>query len=335
MKKLFGKAIVAFALFGLLFASCASTKSAGTESVHPRDYTFDLIDSGEVCDIVFNQYGPNYQAKCDFTSFVKKDKPQAGDTVYIKARAVSDTDLPVLFGCLVDPSQQAGYWKQLEEYTTIAEDVVAGVPFDLDFTFVLTASPIAEFTFMIQYDTVDQPQPLINKPARLTFERVCESTDTRIGVPVAPHNPYVTIDLNDAAAFCEMATEYPWINGVQDMSVVENYKCRPEVTNYFEDDLPVVGDKVHIIWHAKADKDISKICFYLIDNSEKCAWWMPLSDIENAPYIENIKAGEVFDVDLDIPVTVNAVQKVTVIIQYDPGAATPDGPCFIKRVNRE
>jgi ABC-type phosphate transport system substrate-binding protein len=97
--------------------------------------------------------------------------------------------------------------------------------------------------------------------------------------------------LNDAAAFCEMATEYPWINGVQDMSVVENYKCRPEVTNYFGDDLPVVGDKVHIIWHAKADKDISKICFYLIDNSEKCAWWLPLSDIENAPYVENIKAG--------------------------------------------
>ena len=58
MKKLFGIAITALALIGFVFTSCASTKGGKVESVHPREYTFDLYDSGEVCDIVFNQYGP-------------------------------------------------------------------------------------------------------------------------------------------------------------------------------------------------------------------------------------------------------------------------------------
>lgn len=322
----------ALAFVASIFVSCASK---GPVSVHPRSYTFDLIDAGEVQNITFNEYGPNYQLKCDFTAFVKKDKPQVGDTVNIKALFTSNIDLPVMFGCLVDPSQAAGWWTQLEEYTTIAENVVAGEPVELDLSFVLTKAPIEEFHFIIQYDTPDQEAPAVEKPAKLTFERVCESTDVRKEVPAAPHNPYVTIDLNDACAFCEINTEHPWINGVQDMKVIENYKCRPEVTNYWPDELPVAGDTVHLIWHAKADCDISKVIFYLIDNSEECAYWMELSSIENAPYIENIKAGEVFDADVEIPVLKDAVKKVSVIIQYEPGAANPDGPCIVKRVVRD
>lgn len=339
MKKLLTASIIALSLIGALFTSCGSTggKSGAPASVHPRDYTFDLIDGGEVCNIVFNEYGPNYQAKIDLSNYVKKDKPQPGDTVYVKARFVSNVDLPVLFGTLVDPSPAAGYWLQLcgEDFAIIAENVTAGEPVDVEMTYTIEKAQKADFNFVLQYDTDKQEAPLIKKAAQLTFERVCESTDTRIGVPEAPHVDCRTIDLNTACAFCEMAKEHPWINGVEDKSVIENYKCRPEVTNLYGDDLPKAGDKIHIIWHAKADADISKMIFYAIDNSEVCAWWMELADIETAPYVENIKAGEVFDVDLYIPIIKDAVKQVSIIIQYDPGAANPDGPCIILREPRE
>ena len=150
MKKILN-IVAAITLTALTFVGCASSgKSGAATSVHPRSYTFDLIDAGDVIKMPFNEYGPNYQAKCDFTQFVKKDKPQPGDTVNIKMKAVSDCDMPVLFGVIVDPSEAAGYWKQLAEYSTIAEGIVAGEPFEIDLSFELTAKQVSEFQFLVE-----------------------------------------------------------------------------------------------------------------------------------------------------------------------------------------
>jgi len=331
MKKTLLALTTALSLAAMLFTGCEST-SAGSApaSIHPREYTFDLIDGGQTLDIVYNQYGPNYQAKCDFTTLVKKDKPQAGDTVYIKGRFTSNIDLPVLFGVVVDPSQAANYWKQMAEYTTLATDIVAGEPVELDLAFTLTDAPVSDFTFMLQYDNADQEFDKVDKPARLTFERVCDSTDTRNEVPSAPHVSNVVIDLGKYAAFCEVATNHPWENGQQIMSIIENYRASPEVTSAWGDDLPVAGDTITLKWKAKSSNDISHLYAYIVDCSEQAAWWKELSDSANPVTIaDDIVAGVPFECEVTIPLTTDAIKQVNVIIQYDVGAATPDGGIYI------
>ena len=84
MKKILCVATMLMTL-ALVLTGCASgggKKDAGPVSVHPRSYTFDVIDGGsDTLNLVFNSYGPNYQVTPFFTPLVKKDKPQAGDTV--------------------------------------------------------------------------------------------------------------------------------------------------------------------------------------------------------------------------------------------------------------
>lgn len=335
MKKLVSLAAT-LSLLGLLFTGCASTDGAGSSkdepvSVHPRDYVFDIIDAGgEKVTLNYNQYGPNYEVKCDFTTLVKKDKPQAGDTVTIRMHALADSFMPVLNGCLVDTSPEVNYWLQLAEYTTLVTDLDEGTPLDIDLCFVLSESPVSSFMFVMQYDNADQEYEKINKPVTLTLERVCESTDTRKEVPQVAHVASRTIDMNKYAAFCDIATNHPWENGQQIMSIIENYRANPEVTNAYGDDLPVAGDTMHIVWKGIPSNDISTLIAYIVDQSEQAAWWKELS----APVTigENLVAGEPFEVDVEIPIIADAIAKVNVIIQYDVGAATPDGPSFIKAV---
>lgn len=332
MKKLFSLGTAIAIGCTLLLASCASAKSAPV-SVHPRDYTFDMIDgtSNGSLDIVYNQYGPNYQGKLDYSTRTKKDLPQAGDTVYIKGIFTSDIDLPVLFGCLVDPSQAANYWTQLEEYATIAENVVAGEPVEIDLEYVLTAAPIQDFTFMLQYDTSDQAAEKIGKPAKLTFERVCESTDTRNEVPSAPHEAEKNIYINDFAALVEFKPNHPWENGVEITSVLENYRANPNITSAWNGDLPVAGDVINVTWKGVADADIEALYIYVVDQSEQAAWWKELSG-PAILFAENIKNGEPFEASATLPLTADPISQVNLIIQYDVGAATPDGAAIVIKV---
>ena len=114
MKKLLNVAVVAMALCGLMLTSCGSTGGSGAPaSVHPRSYTFDVIDGGgDTVNLVWNQYGPNYQATPFFSGLTKKDKPQAGDTVTFKMKAVSDVDLPLL---LAYPCSTSPAWTPLDD----------------------------------------------------------------------------------------------------------------------------------------------------------------------------------------------------------------------------
>ena len=120
MKKLIS-ALALVSVLALAFTGCASKsgKADAPVSVHPRTYHIDLADGAEgpVVDIVYNQYGPNYQGTREFGNWVKTDKPKAGDTVIVHYKGVSDIDLPVIALGLVDTSAAAAsmIWSYIGE----------------------------------------------------------------------------------------------------------------------------------------------------------------------------------------------------------------------------
>lgn len=334
MKKFMNVAVVALALCGLMLTSCGSTggSKGAAASTHPRTYTFDIIDGGaDVLNLQFNSYGPNYQCTPFFTNLVKKDKVQAGDTVTFKMKATTDVDLPLL---LAYPCSTSPAWTPLDDgdmdARVIAKDVKAGETFDVDVTWVLAGKMGADFALCIQYDNVEQ-EVKTGGPCKLTLERVCESTDTTKEVPETPHNPYVEVDLGKYAAFLEVATNHPWVNGVQDMSVISNYEAGPEVTNAYGDDLPKAGDKMHLTWKAVSDTDIALMHVRLVDRSAAANWWKELEPTsEGTVMIENIKAGEPFTVDMELTFAEAPVAQVNLCIWYDVGDA--EGPAIFKVV---
>ena len=336
MKKILCVATMLMTL-ALVLTGCASgggKKDAGPVSVHPRSYTFDVIDGGsDVLNLVFNTYGPNYQVTPFFSSLVKKDKPQAGDTVIFKMKAVSDVDLPLL---LVYPCSTSPSWVNLSgESFVFAENVKAGEPFECEASIVLTAKMGGDFALYMQYDNADQ-EVKTGGPCKLTLERVCESTDTTKEVPAAPHNPNVTVALDKYAAFLEIATNHPWINGAQDMSVISNYQATPEITPAFGDDLPVVGDTVTLSWTAVSDSDVDVIYCRLVDCSAAANYWKELCPDFNDKLEENyviardVKAGEPFHVELVLPVQEAPVAQINLCMWYDVGS-TPDAPSIFKK----
>lgn len=345
MKKILCVATMLLSL-GLVLTGCASggSKDAGSASVHPREYVFDVIDGGsDVLNLVFNQYGPNYQVTPFFTGLVKKDKPQAGDTVTFKMKATSDVDLPLLlaYPCSTSPS-----WTGLDsgdnDARIMAKDVKAGEPFECEITWVLSAKMGGDFALCMQYDNADQ-EVKTGGPCKLTLERVCESTDTTKEVPSAPHIAHIDVELAKYAAFCEIATNHPWINGAQDMSVISNYQATPEVTRAWGDELPIAGDTVTVTWVGVSDVDIAKLYIRPVDCSAAANWWDELivptwaeeddytAQDEQMLFGSDIKAGEPFSLTKTFTFAKNATAQVNFCIWYDVGMG--EGPAIIKKAS--
>jgi len=331
MKKLLSLAAVGLALCSL-FVSCASTggKEKAPASIHPREYVFDMIDAGESINVPKNQYGPNYQYYGHLWSLAKKDKPQAGDTVTFHIRGVSDIDIPALQADVVDSSAAASYWTVLSsadnQAQIVAENIVAGEPFEGELTYVLEKSSIAAFDFVIFYDEA------VGKAANIKFERVCESTDTNNEVPSAPHVKDVTVEVGKVAAFFEVATNHPWVDGGFDQSVISNYQGIVDLmTVYTPDTLPKAGDTITAHWKAKSDVDIKALHMRVFDNSPAANWWTELdaNGGDGAIFVEDIKAGEPFEGELTMTYVKDAIGGAALVVWYDIGDAEPNGPATI------
>lgn len=338
MKKILSLSAIAVALLGLVFTGCASGSKASDEGPkipHPRSYVLDPADKGAELAMPFNSYGPNYQGTVDMWSWLKKDKPQAGDTVQIRGRLTSDTDIPNVVVYLTDTSPAANYWTNLcgDNYLF---DVKAGVPVDINFDVVLDTSTKGGLVITFAYDGSDHGQEgfdKVGKAAKFTFEKVADTTDTAAesGV-VAPTGPVSTeVDLGKYAAFLQIETNHPWVNGVQDMSVIANYQAVPEVTAAFGDFLPKDGDKIIVKWRATADVDIAQIKVRAVDNSSAAGWWKELeSTSEGTVMVKDVKAGEPFEAYAELNISADAVAQVALCIWYDIGEANPDGPAICK-----
>lgn len=347
MKKL----ISAFALVSVLalaFTGCASKskEAAAPVSVHPRTYHIDLADAAEgtSANIVYNQYGPNYQATLEFGAWVKTDKPKAGDTVIIHYKGVSDTDLPVLMLGLVDSSAAASYWTNLADFgglsvTPLAENIKAGEAFEGQLEVVLTTDVKSKFGVYLQYDSADTTAyPAVGKAAVIAFEKIGETTDTSLEVPdTTPKGPQTfDIAIDKVAAFCEIGTNHPWINGVQDMSQISNYETTVSIQTVLPEDYALkAGDTLNITWEATPDRDIEKIFIRPVDKSPEVGWWKELvnspSDAEAWLLAENLKGGEKFSISKTINIEIDGYGPNNVLCiwyDYDPETNGP-GPSLI------
>lgn len=346
MKKLLSVAAMALAM-ALAFTSCASSgaKSEGSGIPHPRSYVLDVIDGGETLNLVWNQYGPNYQVTPFFTSLLKKDKPQAGDTVTFKMKAVSDVDLPLLlcYPCSTSPS-----WTNLaDESFVMAENVKAGEAFECEVTVVLTQKMGADFALCMQYDNEDQ-EVKTGSSCVLTLERVCESTDTAAesgaAAPVGPQT--INVEIQKYAALCQIETNHPWVNGAQDMSVIANYQATPEVTAAAGDYEAKAGDTLVVTWKAVSDTDIAKLYCRPVDCSAAANWWTELINPiwgeeddttamdEQMLLAENIVAGEPFEVTKTYVLEKDVIAQINLCLWYDCDPENPKlpGPALIKLV---
>lgn len=345
MKKLIS-ALALVSVLALAFTGCASKSGKAADapvSVHPRTYHIDLADGAEgpVVDIVYNQYGPNYQGTREFGNWVKTDKPKAGDTVIVHYKGVSDIDLPVLALGLVDTSAAASYWTNLLDPSIVflATDVKAGVPFEGTLEFVLATDVKSKFGVYLQYDSTDTTDfPIVGKAAKITFEKVGETTDTSLEVPdTTPKGPQTfNIAIDKVAAFCEIGTNHPWIDGVQDMSVISNYETTVSIQTVLPDEYALkAGDTLNITWEATPDRDIEKIFIRPVDKSPEVGWWKELvnspSDANAWLLAENLKGGEKFSLSKTIKIEIDGYGPNNVLCiwyDYDPETNGP-GPSLI------
>ena len=341
MKKLLGISTVLLAL-AVMLTGCASKDAKGGNGPsipHPRTYVVDPADSKTEVEVPFNSYGPNYQQTIDMWSFLKKDKPQAGDTVQIRGRLTSDLDIPNIVVYLTDNSAAANYWTNLCDDNVLL-DVKAGVPVDINFDVVLHTDAKGALVVTFAYDGSDHGQESVakvGKPAHFTFEKVADTTDTAAETgAAAPVGPQVyNVRLDKYAAFLEIGTNHPWVNGVQDMSVIDNYQATPEITNAFGDYLPKAGDTVNVTWTAVSDVDIAQIFVRPVDCSSAANWWKELittdwDNLDKYIIIKDVKAGVPFQGTVSFEITTDAVAQVNLCMWYDIGDANPDGPAILK-----
>lgn len=344
MKKFIVPAVVA--LVAALFVSCASTGSsgkAGSGSVHPREYTLDLAEgkSTEV-PVVFNQYGPNYQSDpaINFTNNVKKDKPQAGDLIHVYYKFTTDIDIPVVRISLIDPT--VNYWLELAaDDAIVIEDIKAGEMVEGFKDIPLTNGVKGEFKVYIAYDNqdfIDQGYAKVDGPALFTFYDVEDvvSTDTvaeleATGVVSGPKT--INIDMNKIAAFCNIVTGHPWVNGQQIMSEIENYQADISYMDLLEE-APEAGDTLVITWRGVSDMDIAALKMMPVDHSASVGWWKVMindESEENVVIARDIKAGEVFEVTKTFVIDTTAESidcNLRIWYDYDPETNGP-GPCTI------
>ena len=334
MKKLLGIAVLAVALSGLM--SCASKEAKPAGLPHPRSYTIDVADgksdslgtSDGTVKLVFNQYGPNYQETVDFTPFVKFNKPLAGDTIDVSIKGVSDKDIEILNVNVVDTSAAYSYWGVLTGTDgQPIEGVKAGEPFEATFSFPLTSDMKGNFKIVLMSET-------LTEAATITLEKVTNTTDTSTEVVIEERVPQTyDMDFTKYAAFLEVKTNHPWIDGVQDMSVISNYEAVVDITNFFPaDKLPIAGDKLNITWKVSSDTDIAKLCMRVIENTPAVNWWKELDVNAGTGQVvaENIVAGEPLVITASFDYAEAAVEGASIVIYYDVGDA--DRPAIFKLV---
>lgn len=338
MKKLLGIAVLAVALSGLM--SCASKEAKPAGLPHPRSYTIDVADgtgkatgAAGAAKLVFNQYGPNFQEEIDFTSFVKFNKPLAGDTVDVTLKGVADNDVAMLVVNIVDTSAAYSYWGVLNANADsyFIENIVAGQPFEATFSMPLEKDMKGNFKIVLRSDESNGDIPI-------TWEKVTNTTDTSTEVVIEERVPQVyDMDFTKYAAFLEVKTNHPWINGVQDMSQISNYEATVDITNFFPsgDKLPIAGDKLNITWKVTSDTDIAKLCMRVIENTPAVNWWKELDKLwletqTGLVVAENIKAGEVLDISASFDFAEASVEGASIVIWYDVGDA--DRPAIFKLV---
>ncbi len=311
-------------------AMLATMAVAAFAAAHPRTYVLDVGEVAPTVSLAFNSYGPNYQATPDFSKFMKGDKPQKGDTLEVHMKFKPSIDLPVLLAQPVDSSAQANYWTTLADSVVVGEDLKAGQTYDFVHKFVLTEAMKGSLVVCLQYDTADQTQKKINKASKLTVTKTVTTTDTSKEIVKRTTPKTWNVNLTKYAAFLEIKTNHPWVNGVQDMSKVSNYEATAEISKAFDNgkSLPIKGDTVIITYKATSNMDIDTLMIDVIENTAAVNWWAVLSTEGPQVFAENIKKGTPFEAKATFKLKADPQEGISLQIFYDVDKGK--GPAIFK-----
>lgn len=326
-------------LLGSFLVSCASTgaKKAGepqmvSNATHPRTYILDIADSTEEKVTVFSANNGIRQSPSHslvYTEYFKYDFPQAGDTIEVHYKGVSDIDLDGIEIYIMDASAAANYWLGLMDQADIdgrpiAINAKAGEVFEGVESYVLKKSPTkrAAIEIVFFYDNVwykNQGLSKIGKDATITWEKTDVNTTNTIddlvasGAELSTGPKTMTVDLADASKMFQM--QQTANNGE-----ITGYQAIFDISNCFPGDLPMAGDTITVKFKGTSDADVpTQVYASLVENTAAVNWWVELSpSTNNQLCIENIVANEPFELSATFNVEISAVEGTSIMLYYLP-----------------
>ena len=336
-------------LLSVFFTACASSPKK-TEPVdktkkivHPRNYILNPYDGARTLSLSFNEYYYRYEGRINMWNYLKKDKPLADDKVIIRGRFKSNVKLTCLTVYLEDDSYEANYCTVLSGINRIM-DIQPGTFYDLNLAFSMTTDSLGSLNIVFAYDGNDYGMgdfPKVGKSSVLTFEfsddENCLTTNTNDEVieEVSLEPQVLNIQLDKCMPFIEIATKYPVVNGVEDMTLVDNYQTVVDITHALNGYIPRKGDTINVTWSAVTDTRIRRIYARPVDCSVTAGGWRELlnvdwDDFDDYVIISSVKPDTPFFGNVTFVLDKDAVSQLCLCLWYDVGDAWPDGSAIIK-----
>ena len=143
----------------------------------------------------------------------------------------------------------------------------------------------------------------------------------------------ININVNDIAAFCEVRTGLPWVDGKEIMSEIENYQTDISYMSLLEEEVEP-DDILVVTWKGKPSIDISELKMMPVDHSASVGWWKVMIDDasdDNVIVGRNLKADEVFEITKTFVIDTGSAStdcNLRIWYEYDKETDGP-GPCTI------
>jgi len=142
--------------------------------VHPRIYHFDLYDSEEKVYLNINNSSRNFEAHANFTKYVKKDMPKAGDKVIFHYSGYAKKKLSPLTATVWDKKKNIKLSDSDKVF--VEDDIEAKVPFEGTISFILDRD--SERSFYLKLSNTKHSITEKTDKCHLYFTRVAETTNT-------------------------------------------------------------------------------------------------------------------------------------------------------------
>lgn len=178
------KRLITLLFIFILCLNLYAKQKEKTTVEHPMEYILDLSEIGDFKFLYNDFYGDAKKSKrqvcLNFTKFVRRNKPQIGDTVRITGVLTSPIDIDKLIVGIVDDSVSADYWMNLaKDGSSVSEqrktpdtaisNIKAGEPYNLDVKFTIKQKMRLRFAVQLAYGEQN------GKPCKMKVKRLCES----------------------------------------------------------------------------------------------------------------------------------------------------------------
>ena len=183
------KKILSVFVFFLILAGSSYAKEK-----EPLSYTINLSEIAPKITFQQNNYGAAYAdqaiVRIDISRHIKKligRYPIVGDTITIiyegSFKDYVDMGDQNMFIGLIDDSEQAGWYKELAEYTTFSKPVSQNEQFSTSVVFVVTSKPVMKCVLQIGFHTTPElakKNPKLIATVKVAEEKVVEVEDDTV-----------------------------------------------------------------------------------------------------------------------------------------------------------